>query len=110
MQAGNPFLDENFVANSGQPTPGPVPMLCAAEYQHHPHLFRLPASSPFDNFLKAAGCWVSWSVKTQFGGLDEKKINTQVSSLVLNSMAWLPIPAMGIQSISLLTLQPVIAS
>ncbi|KAM4091941.1 hypothetical protein ACJW30_09G174500 [Castanea mollissima] len=54
--AGNPFLDENFVSNSGQPTPSPVPMLCAAEYQHHPHLFRLPASSPFDNFLKAAGC------------------------------------------------------
>ncbi|GMY18926.1 protein EFR3 homolog B [Fagus crenata] len=54
--AGNPFLDESFVTNSGQQSPDPVPMPCATEYQHHPHFFRLPASSPYDNFLKAAGC------------------------------------------------------
>ncbi|KAH9624487.1 hypothetical protein KSS87_016928 [Heliosperma pusillum] len=39
-KVGNPFLD----------LPGEaVPMACAAE-------FKLPASSPYDNFLKAAGC------------------------------------------------------
>ncbi|KAK6162993.1 hypothetical protein DH2020_002834 [Rehmannia glutinosa] len=32
-----------------------VPMGCAAEFQHHTDFFRLPASSPYDNFLKAAG-------------------------------------------------------
>ncbi|KAL8036932.1 hypothetical protein ABFX02_11G008200 [Erythranthe guttata] len=35
---------------------GPTPAQCGAEYQHHPLSFRLPASSPYDNFLKAAGC------------------------------------------------------
>ncbi|KAJ6968139.1 hypothetical protein NC653_036168 [Populus alba x Populus x berolinensis] len=33
---------------------GTVQVRCGAEYQHHPNFFRLPASSPFDNFLKAA--------------------------------------------------------
>ncbi|KAG6638408.1 hypothetical protein CIPAW_10G032800 [Carya illinoinensis] len=56
VDAGNPFLDQNFTANSCEPSPGPVPMPCAAEYQHHPHFFKLPASSPYDHFLKAAGC------------------------------------------------------
>ncbi|PSS01816.1 Protein EFR3 B like [Actinidia chinensis var. chinensis] len=45
---GNALTDKQSVA--------PVPMMCATEYQHHPHSFRLPSSSPFDNFLKAAGC------------------------------------------------------
>lgn len=53
-QVGNPFLDQNFSVTSPKPTTG-TPMLCAAEYQHHPDFFRLPAASPFDNFLKAAG-------------------------------------------------------
>ncbi|XVF56139.1 hypothetical protein PTKIN_Ptkin06aG0092900 [Pterospermum kingtungense] len=35
---------------------GTIPMLCATEYQKHPQSFCLPASSPYDNFLKAAGC------------------------------------------------------
>lgn len=30
--------------------------LLSATIQNHPHLFKLPASSPYDNFLKAAGC------------------------------------------------------
>ncbi|KAI8545849.1 hypothetical protein RHMOL_Rhmol07G0069700 [Rhododendron molle] len=51
---GNPFLDQNLSVTSHKPTTG-TPMLCAAEYQHHPDFFRLPAASPFDNFLKAAG-------------------------------------------------------
>ncbi|GFY96226.1 Uncharacterized protein Acr_11g0005320 [Actinidia rufa] len=45
---GNALTDKQSVA--------PVPMMCVTEYQHHPHSFRLPSSSPFDNFLKAAGC------------------------------------------------------
>ncbi|XP_058225278.1 protein SEMI-ROLLED LEAF 2-like isoform X1 [Rhododendron vialii] len=53
-QMGNPFLDQNLSVTSHKPTTG-TPMLCAAEYQHHPDFFRLPAASPFDNFLKAAG-------------------------------------------------------
>ncbi|KAL3815091.1 hypothetical protein ACJIZ3_016359 [Penstemon smallii] len=32
-----------------------VPMPCAAEFQYHPDFFALPAASPYDNFLKAAG-------------------------------------------------------
>lgn len=55
--AGNPFQDHDFTFHS-QPAlvGGSAPMLCATEYQHNPHFFRLPASSPYDNFLKAAGC------------------------------------------------------
>ncbi|CAL5420850.1 unnamed protein product [Camellia sinensis] len=52
----NPFLDQNFTANTNKPLAGIVSMMCAAEYQQHPHSFRLPALSPYDNFLKAAGC------------------------------------------------------
>ncbi|KAL0429255.1 UNVERIFIED_CONTAM: protein SEMI-ROLLED LEAF 2 [Sesamum radiatum] len=32
-----------------------VPMRCGAEFQHQPDFFCLPASTPYDNFLKAAG-------------------------------------------------------
>ncbi|KAL0283330.1 UNVERIFIED_CONTAM: hypothetical protein Sangu_2898100 [Sesamum angustifolium] len=32
-----------------------VPMRCGAEFQHQPVFFCLPASTPYDNFLKAAG-------------------------------------------------------
>ncbi|KZV15899.1 hypothetical protein F511_14538 [Dorcoceras hygrometricum] len=42
-------------APTGQSVAG-VPAQCAAEMQKNPHSFRLPASSPYDNFLKAAGC------------------------------------------------------
>ncbi|TQD89872.1 hypothetical protein C1H46_024574 [Malus baccata] len=55
-RSGNPFVDDT--ANSYKPSPSAshAPMMCVTEYQHHPHSFRLPASSPYDNFLKAAGC------------------------------------------------------
>ncbi|CAK9177752.1 unnamed protein product, partial [Ilex paraguariensis] len=53
---GNPFLDPEAVAISKKSSGVSVPMLCASAYQHHPHSFLLPASSPYDNFLKAAGC------------------------------------------------------
>uniref|UniRef100_A0A2N9F017 Uncharacterized protein n=1 Tax=Fagus sylvatica TaxID=28930 RepID=A0A2N9F017_FAGSY len=54
--SGNPFLDSNRGATSPNPSFATGPMLCAIEYQHHPRFFQLPASSPYDNFLKAAGC------------------------------------------------------
>ncbi|KAL3533790.1 hypothetical protein ACH5RR_007311 [Cinchona calisaya] len=51
---GNPFLGQDTVGVVSKP---PVmPALCVAGYQHHPQSFKLPASSPYDNFLKAAGC------------------------------------------------------
>ncbi|KAK6149156.1 hypothetical protein DH2020_016681 [Rehmannia glutinosa] len=51
----NPLLDQNVAglpmrAVNGAPTP------CSAEIQHYPNSLMLPASSPYDNFLKAAGC------------------------------------------------------
>ncbi|KAJ6408239.1 hypothetical protein OIU84_011535 [Salix udensis] len=55
-KATNPFLDQNIIASPQIPPVGTVQMQCATEYQHQPNFFRLPASSPFDNFLKAAGC------------------------------------------------------
>lgn len=56
MQVGNPFVDENIAVDLYKPTSDSVPMLCASEYQNIPHMFKLPAASPYDNFLKAAGC------------------------------------------------------
>ncbi|KAJ9158809.1 hypothetical protein P3X46_024355 [Hevea brasiliensis] len=55
LQCGNPFLDQNFGPNSLNPSTPAGLLLCATEYQHLQH-FKLPASSPYDNFLKAAGC------------------------------------------------------
>ncbi|KAM5558837.1 protein SEMI-ROLLED LEAF 2 [Rosa sericea] len=56
-RSGNAFADHTATSYKLPPTPGHVPMLCAAEYQHNSHSsFRLPASNPYDNFLKAAGC------------------------------------------------------
>nr|DAD29704.1 TPA_asm: hypothetical protein HUJ06_031172 [Nelumbo nucifera] len=53
---GNPFVDHCSSANGNKPSVGMGPTLCATEYQNHPNFFTLPASSPYDNFLKAAGC------------------------------------------------------
>ncbi|XP_027918303.1 uncharacterized protein LOC114177223 isoform X2 [Vigna unguiculata] len=50
-----PF-DDNVGVDLFKATSGPLPMLCATEYQTHSHSFKLPAASPYDNFLKAAGC------------------------------------------------------
>ncbi|KAJ6300460.1 hypothetical protein OIU76_021285 [Salix suchowensis] len=55
-KVSNPFLEQNITASPQIPPVGTVQMQCGAEYQLHPNFFRLPASSPFDNFLKAAGC------------------------------------------------------
>ncbi|KAL0404913.1 UNVERIFIED_CONTAM: protein SEMI-ROLLED LEAF 2 [Sesamum radiatum] len=55
-KAGNPFLDLNVPELPMRPFNGPS-ALCAIELQHHTNSsFRLPAASPYDNFLKAAGC------------------------------------------------------
>ncbi|RZB93410.1 uncharacterized protein LOC114425421 [Glycine soja] len=54
--SGNPFLDSNFDSNSHNTLPDTAPRLCATAYQHQAAFFQLPASRPYDNFLKAAGC------------------------------------------------------
>ncbi|XP_026429408.1 uncharacterized protein LOC113325418 isoform X1 [Papaver somniferum] len=53
---GNPFDEENFSMKQSKTSVNAGPKRCATEYQHHPDIFRLPAASPYDNFLKAAGC------------------------------------------------------
>ncbi|KAF5752651.1 hypothetical protein HS088_TW01G00566 [Tripterygium wilfordii] len=55
-KSGNPFLDENVGPTSQIPSSNTGSMFCATEYQHQPHFYQLPASSPYDKFLKAAGC------------------------------------------------------
>ncbi|KAM1018162.1 hypothetical protein ACFX2C_039817 [Malus domestica] len=52
--SGNPFLESGAISLNQSVGNGSL-MLCATEYQPYPH-FQLPASSPYDNFLKAAGC------------------------------------------------------
>ncbi|RDX77904.1 Protein EFR3-like protein, partial [Mucuna pruriens] len=53
--SGNPFLDSNFDSTSSQNAlPDTAPRLCATAYQHQAAFFQLPASRPYDNFLKAA--------------------------------------------------------
>lgn len=54
-EVGNP-ITEHFTANPYRPPLGPNVTPFLTEYQCHPHSFKLPASSPYDNFLKAAGC------------------------------------------------------
>ncbi|XP_052481847.1 protein SEMI-ROLLED LEAF 2 isoform X2 [Gossypium raimondii] len=55
LKAENPFLDDNIGTVSLNQPAGANLMLCANEHQHQP-CFQLPASIPYDNFLKAAGC------------------------------------------------------
>ncbi|KAL1822440.1 hypothetical protein ACET3Z_009218 [Daucus carota] len=51
---GSRSIDQNEAAVSSESFRGTVPVL--SEYQHNPQSFRLPNLSPYDNFLKAAGC------------------------------------------------------
>ncbi|KAL7601180.1 hypothetical protein Lser_V15G26308 [Lactuca serriola] len=46
-RASHPFLEQNAPPSVNHTS-------CAKEYQNIPQSFRLPASSPYDNFLKAA--------------------------------------------------------
>ncbi|XP_034223130.1 protein SEMI-ROLLED LEAF 2 [Prunus dulcis] len=55
-KSSNPFADQTATSYIPPQTLGCVPMMCATKYQQHAHSFSLPASSPYDNFLKAAGC------------------------------------------------------
>ncbi|XWS35528.1 hypothetical protein CRYUN_Cryun20dG0004900 [Craigia yunnanensis] len=55
LKSTNPFIDQDAGAVSLNQFAGTTPMLCATEYQYL-RCFQLPASSPYDNFLKAAGC------------------------------------------------------
>jgi len=57
VQVGNPPFDENAAFDFHGPTFSPLPMVSGTEYQNQPHPFKLPAASPYDNFMKAAGCW-----------------------------------------------------
>ncbi|CAI0404585.1 unnamed protein product [Linum tenue] len=54
-QSGNPFINQNFFEDLQHASSASGTMLCGTEYQHHQY-FHLPASNPYDNFLKAAGC------------------------------------------------------
>ncbi|XP_068472708.1 protein SEMI-ROLLED LEAF 2 isoform X2 [Phaseolus vulgaris] len=53
QKVGIPPFDDNVCVDLYQPTSGPLPVF-ANEYENHP--FKLPVASPYDNFLKAAGC------------------------------------------------------
>ncbi|XP_042398166.1 protein SEMI-ROLLED LEAF 2-like isoform X1 [Zingiber officinale] len=50
---GNPFVEQNFIS---YPYQAPTSYFCGTELHCQPQMYRLPASSPYDNFLKAAGC------------------------------------------------------
>ncbi|XP_019059160.1 PREDICTED: uncharacterized protein LOC104824606 [Tarenaya hassleriana] len=53
---GNPFLPGEIETASPRTLVGTVQPRCSTEFQNQAQSFRLPASSPYDNFLKAAGC------------------------------------------------------
>ncbi|MCD7448951.1 hypothetical protein HAX54_047563 [Datura stramonium] len=53
-QVKNQLADLKVADVSDKPTRETVPWHCGSEYQSNPESFRLPASSPYDNFLKAA--------------------------------------------------------
>ncbi|MBA0716749.1 hypothetical protein Golax_015555, partial [Gossypium laxum] len=54
-QAG-PIVEQTGNTNLFKQLMGTLPMPCATEYHNHPPFFSLPASTPYDNFLKAASC------------------------------------------------------
>ncbi|CAM8893069.1 unnamed protein product [Rhodiola kirilowii] len=57
LEAEKSVLGQQFAPSSNKPPLGPIPPAhCATEAQGHQHSYKLPVSSPFDNFLKAAGC------------------------------------------------------
>ncbi|XP_050911184.1 protein SEMI-ROLLED LEAF 2 isoform X2 [Lathyrus oleraceus] len=56
LKVDNSLLDDNTFVELYQPTSTPAPLFCGADYQDQPQFFQLPTASPFDNFLKAAGC------------------------------------------------------
>ncbi|KAL6888652.1 hypothetical protein ACP4OV_009678 [Aristida adscensionis] len=55
-QNTNPFLQHHQHGYSWSLTAGESQVVAGDDGQHHHQLVKLPASSPYDNFLKAAGC------------------------------------------------------
>ncbi|EHA8590069.1 Protein EFR3 B [Cocos nucifera] len=55
QKTSNPFLDPSLSAYP-QNMSGGNNILLQNDFQYHPQFLRLPATSPFDNFLRAAGC------------------------------------------------------
>lgn len=80
MQVGFPPFDDNVGVDLYRGTSGALPMLCATEYQTLPHSFQLPAASPYDNFLKAAGCWSCSYAKLHTLQASKKFMTKEVSS------------------------------
>ncbi|XP_042381185.1 protein SEMI-ROLLED LEAF 2-like isoform X7 [Zingiber officinale] len=56
VQSGNPFLDEDLVDIQRKHSNTRNNTLVPIDFLYQPQCLKLPASSPFDNFLKAAGC------------------------------------------------------
>ncbi|KAJ6826892.1 uncharacterized protein M6B38_369555 [Iris pallida] len=54
--AGNPFLDHNLPYPQKMAPAPAFPCAIESQYQYQNPLLVLPASSPYDHFLKAAGC------------------------------------------------------
>ncbi|XP_042381180.1 protein SEMI-ROLLED LEAF 2-like isoform X2 [Zingiber officinale] len=55
-KSGNPFLDEDLVDIQRKHSNTRNNTLVPIDFLYQPQCLKLPASSPFDNFLKAAGC------------------------------------------------------
>ncbi|XP_031489297.1 protein SEMI-ROLLED LEAF 2-like isoform X2 [Nymphaea colorata] len=55
-KANIPIAQENFTLIPNKPDGGVASLLFSTGYQNPSPFFTLPASSPYDNFLKAAGC------------------------------------------------------
>ncbi|PPS01037.1 hypothetical protein GOBAR_AA19624 [Gossypium barbadense] len=58
-----PIVEQTGNTNLFKQPMGTLPMPCATEYHNHPPFFSLPASTPYDNFLKAASCWSYKSIQ-----------------------------------------------
>ncbi|KAG6397287.1 hypothetical protein SASPL_143453 [Salvia splendens] len=69
---------------------GGPPVLCATEYQSNPVSFRLPSSSPYDNFMKAAGFLGVKNVRKIFGGSTPSTVSNKEWELATDKkmQAW----------------------
>ncbi|KAG0481879.1 hypothetical protein HPP92_009963 [Vanilla planifolia] len=56
QKSRNPFVDGPECSTRQRTQHRGTMLPCSSEYEYQPQFLRLPASSPFDNFLKAAGC------------------------------------------------------
>ncbi|KAJ8565062.1 hypothetical protein K7X08_001522 [Anisodus acutangulus] len=65
-QVKNELVDQKVANVSHKPSRETDPWHRGAEYQNNPESFRLPASSPYDNFLKAARCLLDSPISLLF--------------------------------------------